>query len=77
MSDLSKRATVYFDPEIYQALVNIAATTESSLSEIVDEAVRFLMQEDQADLEAIEDRVTEPSMSAGALESALNGYGKI
>ena len=47
MGNLSKRSTVYFDPDIHQALKVKAASTDSSLSEIVDEAVRLLMLEDQ------------------------------
>jgi len=45
MANLSKRSTVYFDPDIHQALKLKAASTDSSLSEIVDEAVRLLMLE--------------------------------
>lgn len=41
MSNLSKRSTVYFDPAIRQALKIKAASSHLSLSEIVDEAVRF------------------------------------
>ncbi|TXH49230.1 MAG: ribbon-helix-helix domain-containing protein, partial [Cellvibrionales bacterium] len=47
MSALSKRSTVYFDPSIHQALRLKAASTQVSLSELVDEAVRLLMREDQ------------------------------
>lgn len=39
----SKRSTVYFDPDLYKALRLKAATTDRSLSEIVDEAVRQLL----------------------------------
>ena len=77
MSNLSKRSTVYFDPALHQALKMKAASTDLSLSELVDEAVRLLMSEDQEDLEAIADRVEEPVMSYEALLRDLKKHGKI
>jgi hypothetical protein len=49
MATLSKRSTVYFEPAIHQALKLKAASTHVSVSELVDEAVRLLMNEDQED----------------------------
>jgi hypothetical protein len=77
MSYLSKRSTVYFDPALHKALKLKAASTDLSLSELVDEAVRLLMREDQEDLEAIADRVEEPVMSYEALLRDLKKHGKI
>jgi hypothetical protein len=77
MSSLSKRSTVYFDPAIHQALKLKAASTDMSLSEPVDEAVRLLMLEDQEDLKAISDRVGEPVVSYEALLNDLKKHGKI
>ena len=77
MSELSKRSTVYFDPYIHQALRLKAASTHVSLSELVDEAVRLLMREDQEDLKAFSDRVREPEMSYEALLNDLKKHDKI
>ncbi|MDH3991327.1 MAG: ribbon-helix-helix domain-containing protein [Gammaproteobacteria bacterium] len=77
MSDLSKRSTVYFDPALHQALKLKAASTDLSVSELVDEAVRLLMKEDQEDLEAIANRVEEPVISYEALLNDLKKHGKI
>ena len=77
MSELSKRSTVYFDPEIHQALKLKAASTDTSVSDLVDEAVRLLMLEHQEDLETIADRVSEPSVSYEALLKDLKKHGKI
>ena len=74
---LSKRSTVYFEPAIHQALKMRAASTDSSVSEIIDEAVRLLMAEDQQDLAAIADRVEEPEMTYEALINDLKVHGKI
>ncbi|MDP8567258.1 hypothetical protein [Methylophilus aquaticus] len=77
MAELSKRSTVYFDPSIHQALRLKAATNHVSLSELVDEAVRLLMREDQEDLEAIAQRADEPEISYEALLNTLKQDGKI
>ena len=77
MGYLSKRSTVYFDPDIHQALKIKAASSDSSLSEIVDEAVRLLMLEDQEDLAARADRVAEPVITYDALLKDLKRHGKI
>ena len=77
MAELSKRSTVYFDPAIHQALRLKAATNHSSLSELVDEAVRLLMREDQEDLATINQRANEPEMSYEAMLDALKQDGKI
>ena len=43
MSSLSKRSTIYFDPSIHQALKIKSVTSSRSVSELVDEALRQLM----------------------------------
>ena len=77
MGNLSKRSTIYFDPDIHQALKVRAATADSSLSELIDEAARLLMTEDEEDLQAFSDRVNEPSISYEVLLKDLKKHGKI
>ncbi|TPE53338.1 ribbon-helix-helix domain-containing protein [Maribrevibacterium harenarium] len=77
MSNLSKRSTIYFEPTIHQALKMRAASTQVSVSELVDEAVRLLMREDQEDLQAISERVAEEEISYEALLNDLKTRGKI
>ncbi len=77
MSTLSKRSTVYFEPEVHQALKIRAASSHLSISEIVDEAVRVLMSDDQEDLKTFSERVKEPEISYEALLSDLKKHGKI
>ena len=77
MSNLSKRSTVYFEPQIHQALKVRAATTDVSVSELIDEAVRLLMREDQEDLKAISSRVAEEDISYEALLDDLKKHDKI
>lgn len=73
----SKRATVYFDSDIHKALKVKAAETSRSLSELVNEAVRHELLEDQQDLKALEDRVNEPTISYEKLLKELKADGKI
>ncbi len=77
MAELSKRATIYFDPEVHKALKLKAAAIDSSISELVDEASRVPLKEDQEDLQAIEDRVNDPTMSYEALLKDLKKHGKL
>ena len=77
MSDLSKRSTVYFEPEIHQALRIKAATTNVSVSEVVNEAVRIALREDQEDLKAFEERADEPTLSYEELLDDLKSHGKL
>ena len=77
MSETSKRSTVYFDPQLHAALRLKAAATDSSLSEIVNNAVRAALAEDQEDLAAFAQRVSEPTMSYEALLDDLKANGKL
>ena len=77
MSTLSKRSTVYFDPAIHQALRIKAASSHLSVSELVDEALRMQLAEDQEDLSAFDARVREPEMSYESLIKDLKKHGKI
>lgn len=77
VSETSKRATVYFDPQLHAALRLKAACTHRSVSDIVNEAVRTALAEDQEDLAAFEERVSEPTMSYEALLDDLKAHGKL
>ena len=77
MSELSKRSTVYFEPEIHHALRIKAASTHRSLSEVVNEAVRLALREDQEDLSAFDERAAEPTLSYEELLEDLKAHGKL
>jgi len=77
MSEPLKRSTIYFDAQLHTALRLKAAHTHRSVSEIVNDAVRAALAEDQEDLSAFEDRVAEPTMSYEALLNDLKTHGKI
>jgi hypothetical protein len=71
MDDALKRATVYFDADLHQALRMKAAVSSRSISEIVNEAVRRSLAEDAEDLAAFDERAKEP------LVGSLRKRGKI
>ena len=56
-----QRTTVYLEPDIHRALRLKAAQTNTSLSALVNRAVRLALAEDLEDLRAIDDRVHEPA----------------
>ena len=62
MSEL-KRATVYLDPGLHQALRVKATHTDHTISELVNATVRRSLAEDAKDLATIEARAEEPALS--------------
>ncbi len=75
--ETSKRATVYFDPEIHRALRLKAAATERSVSEIVNEAVELALGEDAEDLEAFAQSRREPVLTFDEVVKDLRRRGRI
>lgn len=75
--ETTKRATVYFDPEIHRALRLKAAATERSISELVNEAVELALGEDAEDLEIFEQRRNGPLLSFDAVIKDLKRRGRI
>ena len=71
------RSTIYFEPELHHALRIKAAHTQCSLSNLVNEAVRQALHEDQEDLAAFDERVNEPLISYEELLKDLKKHGKI
>ena len=69
------RATVYLDPRIQRAIKIKAAQTDSTISELVNEALRLSLKEDAIDLAAIRDRAHEPERSFEEVVKALKRDG--
>ena len=77
MQNAQKRATVYFDPAVHRALRLKAAETDRSLSDLVNEAVRYSLAEDAEDLAAFDERAAEPNLPFEAVVKELRRSGKI
>ena len=63
MSTQTVRTTFYLEPGLRRALRRKAATAHRSMSEIVNDAVRALLREDEEDLAAFSGRAKEKTMS--------------
>jgi hypothetical protein len=72
-----KRATVYFEPEIHRALRLKAATSDKSISDMVNDAVKLTLAEDAGDLGAFETRKREPNLDFEQFVKALKRRGKL
>ncbi len=73
----TKRTTVYLDSDLHRALRIKAAQTELSMSELVQEAIKFSLAEDSIDLAAFEQRRKEPSLPFEDVLKKLRKNGKI
>jgi hypothetical protein len=77
MATLSKRATVYLDPQLHKVLKLKAAETSVSISQIIDEALRKELAEDEEDLKVFQARAKEPTISYEKVLAQLKRDGKI
>ena len=72
-----KRATVYFHEDLHLALKIKAAEGSSTISELVNEAVKEALAEDLDDLQAFRDRESEPAMDFETFLRNLRVNGRI
>lgn len=74
---MAKRATIYLEPQLHQALKIKAAETARTVSELVSEAVKFSLAEDLQDLAAFEERASEPNLVFEDVLKSLKASGKL
>ena len=77
MATQTKRATIYFDPDLHKALRLKSVETSRSVSELVNEAVKAALAEDASDIEAFEVREKEPAYAFEDVVKDLKRRGKI
>ncbi len=77
MATQTKRATIYFDPNLHKALRLKAVETSRSVSELVNEAVRDALSEDAEDLLAFDERADETLVSYEEMVKRLKKDGRI
>jgi len=73
----AKRATVYFEPDIHRALRLKAASSDRSISDMVNDAVKLALAEDAEDLAAFDERKREPNQDFEQFVKALKRRGKL
>ncbi|MDQ8200895.1 hypothetical protein QEH56_22200 [Pelagicoccus enzymogenes] len=72
-----KRATVYFEDDLHKALKLKAAEASSSVSDLVNQAIRESLSEDLDDLQAFRDRESEPTMDFETFLKSLKSDGRL
>lgn len=72
-----KRATVYFEDDLHKALKLKAAEASTSVSDLVNEAIREALAEDLDDLQAFRDREREPTMDFETFLKSLKKDGRL
>ncbi len=77
MSTLSKRATVYLDPALHKALKLQALETSRSVSDLINDAVRYELAEDATDLALFEERKNEASVDFEDFVKGLKNDGTL
>ena len=72
-----KRATVYFEEDVHQALRLRAVATDRTVSDMVNEAVKIALSNDADDLAAFSKRKNEKSLSFDTFVQGLKRRGSI
>lgn len=71
------RSTIYLDPDLHQALRLKAAHTRRSMSDLVNDALRQALREDQEDLTVARDRMAEETLDYEAFLDKLKADGTL
>ena len=74
---MSRRTTIYLDPDLHRALRIKAAETDRAVSDLVEEAVRQSLAEDAEDLAAFEDRAGETPLRFEEVVKDLQRRGRL
>jgi len=75
--EATKRSTVYIEQDLHRALRLKAVEEDCSLSELINDAVRQSLSEDEEDLAAFEDRAKEKSIPFEVAIKKLKSRGRI
>ena len=73
----SKRATVYFEASVHQALRLKAAASDRSISDMVNEVVKHALAEDADDFASFDERKSERTVSFESLVRDLRKRGQL
>ena len=71
------RSTVYLDPDLHQALRLKSAHSRRSMSDLVNEALRQSLREDQEDLTAVRARAKEKTLGYEEFLAKLKADGTL
>jgi Arc/MetJ-type ribon-helix-helix transcriptional regulator len=71
------RSTVYFEPDLHEALRLKSAQSRRSMSEIVNQALRLALREDEEDLASVRKRAREKPLDYEAFLAKLKADGTL
>lgn len=77
MKTILKRSTVYLDPQIHRALKVKSAHSSKTISQLINEAIKYSLAEDYEDLTAFEERMKEPNLDFESVLKELQAGGKL
>ncbi len=77
MTNNTKRTTVYLDPDLHRTLQLKAIESETSVSNIINEAIKALLLEDAEDLAAFDERAGDRLISYEDMVKKLKKDGRI
>ena len=77
MSKLTKKATIWFEPEMLEYLRGKAAEESRSISDIIQEALALLASEDAEDIADFDARIGEPNIGHAEFVQSLKADGII
>ncbi len=77
MGSTAIRSTLYIEPKLHQALRLKAATSHRSMSNIVNDAVREALREDEEDLAAFAERAGETPLTYEEFLAQLKADGTL
>jgi hypothetical protein len=74
---LTRRATVYLEPDLHRALRLKSVETSRSVSDLLNDAVRADLAEDAEDLAVFDARKREPTIAFEDFVKGLKRHGKL
>ena len=74
---LTKRATIYLDPDLHRAVRMKAVEIEKSVSDLVNAALLQSLADDADDLAALRARAKEPNLDFEAVVKGLRRRGEL
>ena len=77
MSEPVHPSTIELEPDLQAALQLKAEQVHCTVSEMVNQAVRLVLAEDQLDLAAFGDRASEPTLTLEELLDDLKAHGEV
>jgi hypothetical protein len=77
LADLSKRVTVYLEPDLHKALKLKSVETSRSVSDLINVAIQKFLADDVEDIVSAEKKIKQPLISYNEMVMRLKKNGLI